>query len=262
MQKLMKKWVFTLVVCILLAVLAVLMFLSGFKVGKLNIGGDILHIVAAVALILYVFFALFPQMWRYRGALQGFAIGEVVILLLTAVAHIFMGYVTIPLISSLEICSVLGLALWLRGVVETVHAYLSNAKDASDPKRIPLWQLLLYILLSAFGVWQLVSPLLPDKFFVFAIGTASAVIAVIFGIYTVNNRKDTAAERKAKKEAKAKKQAEKEAQKEKKLAEFQAKVEKTEAKKAEKIAAKAEKEKAKEPVALLPSADSSADNKK
>ena len=199
MQKLMKNWIFTLIVCILLAVLAVLMFLSGFKVGDLHIGEDILHIVAAVALTIYVIFALFPLVARYRGALQGFAIGEVMILLLTAVAHVIMNFgIRIPLLSALDVCSVVGLALWLRGVVETVHAYLSNASSDAK-KRIPLWQLLCYILISAVGVWQLVKPLLRDEVFVFIIGIVATVVAVIFGYATAMNRKATSAERKAKK---------------------------------------------------------------
>ena len=53
MQKLMKNWVFTLIVCILLAALAILMFLSGFKVGGLKIGNNILKIVAAAALTIW-----------------------------------------------------------------------------------------------------------------------------------------------------------------------------------------------------------------
>ena len=215
MQKLMKNWVFTLIVCILLAILAVLMFLSGFKVGNLHIGEEILHIVAAVALTIYVIFALFPLVARYRGALQGFVVGEVIILLLTAVAHIIMNFgIKIPLLSSLDVCSVVGLALWLRGVVETVHAYLSNA-HANTAKRIPLWQLLLYILLSAVGVWQLVKPLLKDEIFIFIIGTAAAVIAVIFGYATAMNRKATSAERMAKREKKAKEKAAARAEREK-----------------------------------------------
>ena len=148
MQKLIKNWVFTLVTCILLTILAVLMFLDGFDVGGLHIGERLIHLAAAIALTLYVVFALFPLTWRYKGTLRAFVVGEIVIMLLTAVAHICMEWFTIPLISSLQVCSVLGLALWLRGVVETVHAYLSAAEQEAE-KRIPLWKLLLYILLSA-----------------------------------------------------------------------------------------------------------------
>ena len=148
MQKIMKNWVFTLITCILLAILSVLMFLDGFDVGGLHIGSRLIHLVAAIALALYVIFALFPLSWRYKGILRFFVIGEIVLLALTAVAHICMEWFVIPLISSLEVCSVLGLALWLRGAVEIVHAYLSVA-DGENEKRVPLWKLLCYILLCA-----------------------------------------------------------------------------------------------------------------
>ncbi len=201
MQKLMKNWIFTLITCILLAILSVLMFLSGFEVAGMHIGRNIIHIVAAVALVLYTVFALFPLVARYRGALQGFVLGEVAILLLTAVAHLCMEFFAIPLLSDLEVCSVLGLALWLRGAVETVHAYLS-ASDKDADKRIPLWKLLCFILLSAVGVWQLVKPLISGSVFIFAIGTISGVVALIFAYATAANRKATADERAAKKAAK------------------------------------------------------------
>lgn len=206
MQKLMKNWIFTLITCILLTVLAVLMFLDGFEIGGLHIGARLIHLIAAIALSLYVIFALFPLSVRYKGTLRIFVLVEIVLLSLTAVAHLCMEWFMIPLLSSLEVCSVLGFALWLRGVVETVHAYLSAA-DADPKKRIPLWKLLAYILLCAVGVWQLIAPSVSDRAFIFVIAVAATVMAGIFAWMTASNRKDSAPERKAKKEAKlAKKQ--------------------------------------------------------
>ena len=213
MQKLMKNWIFTLIVCILLTALAVLMFLSGFKVAGLKIGNNILKIVAAAALVIYTVLAIVPMALRYRGALQGFVIGECAILLVTALALVIINFGTsIPLLSNLDIFSVVGLALWLRGVTETVHAYLSNA-SATKAKRVPLWRLLCYILMSAVGVWQLVKPLLPDKVFVFVIAGVATVMAVIFACATVINRRAGAEARAKKKAAKKAAREEKQAQK-------------------------------------------------
>lgn len=207
MQKLMKSWIFTLITCALLAALAVLTFLDGFDVGGLHIGDRIIHLMAAISLSLYVIFALFPLTVRYKGALRPFVIGEIVILAITAVAHVCMEWFMIPLISDLEVCAVLGLAIWLRGAVETVHAYLSAA-DTDAKKRVPLWKLLAYILLCAVGVWQLIAPIISDRSFIFVIAVAATVMAVIFGCLTYMNRKAGAEERKKKKAEKlAKKQA-------------------------------------------------------
>jgi uncharacterized membrane protein HdeD (DUF308 family) len=198
MQKLMKNWIFTLITCILLAVLAVLTFLDGFDVGGLHIGDRIIHLVAAIALALYTVFAIFPLTVRYKGVLRAFVIGEIVILALTAVAHVCMEWFMIPLISDLEVCAVLGLAIWLRGAVEIVHAYLSGEEQGIKP-RVPLWKLLAYILLCAVGVWQLIAPIISDRSFIFVIAAAATVMAVIFGSLTYTNRKAGAEERKKKK---------------------------------------------------------------
>ena len=203
MQKLMKNWIFTLIVCILLAVLSVLMIVTGIRKGD-GIGTELLHILAAVALIIYVGFALFPMAAHHRGVLQGFVIGEIIILLLTALAHILVNFdINIPLLATLPVCAVVGLALWLRGVVETVHAYLSNA-STTEKNRIPLWRLLLYILLSAVGVWQMVRPL-DDVILLFLVGGIAAVIAAIFGYITVVNHKESAPERAKRRAEKASK---------------------------------------------------------
>ena len=202
----MKNWVFTLITCILLAALSVLMFLDGFDVGGLYIAERVIHLIAAVALVLYVVFALFPLVARYKGKMRAFMIGEIVILLVTALAHLCMEWITLPLISSLGVCAVVGLALWLRGAVETVHAYLSAA-STSAKSRVPLWCLLLYILLSAVGVWQMVRPSISDDAFVFVIASVAAVMAVLFAFLTVSNRKAGASARNAKKAAKQEKKA-------------------------------------------------------
>jgi hypothetical protein len=216
MQKLMKNWVFTLVTCALLAALSVLMFLDGFDVGGLYIAERVLHLMAAVALSLYVAFALFPLTARYKGKLRIFVLGEIAILLFTAFAHLCMEWMTLPLISSLEVCAVVGLAIWLRGAVGTVQAYLSAASD--DPKaRIPLWRLLLCILLCAVGVWQVVDPLFSDDAFVFVIATVAAVMAILFAFLTISNHKAGAATRNEKKKAKQAKKAEQKAEEEKNL---------------------------------------------
>ncbi|MBQ3483758.1 MAG: hypothetical protein IJA78_06235 [Clostridia bacterium] len=187
MQKLMKNWIFTLVVCCLLSILAVLMILDGFGVGDVYLGRQILHILAAVVLSLYLIFGLFPLLKTYRGTVQAFLIAEIAILLIAAVAQACQQFFRIPILAEMQVCAILGLALWLRGAVKTVHAYLLNG--AADAKRIPLWQLCCYIVLSAVGVWQMVDPLVEDRYFIFCIGGAALVSAAIFGCVTAQNRK-------------------------------------------------------------------------
>ncbi|MBQ2773484.1 MAG: hypothetical protein IJF45_03960 [Clostridia bacterium] len=199
MQKLMKNWVFTMITCILLSVLMVIMLLGAFEVKGFTLAQDILHLLVAVVLGIYIIFTLFPMIVHYRGVPQLFVGVEIVLLIIAIVALVF-AQVNVPFFSSLQVCSVVGLAIWLRGAVEIIHAYTLQATQ--NKKKTPLWALCLYILLSAFGVWQMANPTIEDKHFLFVIGGISLVMAVIFGYATAQNRKAAYGGKKKKKKAK------------------------------------------------------------
>ncbi len=199
MQKLMKNWVFTMITCILLLVLTIIMLLGALEAKGFTLAQDILHLLVAVVLGIYIIFTLFPMIVHYRGVPQLFVGVEIVLLIIAMVALVF-AQVNVPFFSSLQVCSVVGLAIWLRGAVEIIHAYTLQA--APDKKKTPLWALCLYILLSAFGVWQMAAPTIEDKHFLFVIGGISLVMAVIFGYATAQNRKAAYGGKKKKKKAK------------------------------------------------------------
>lgn len=198
MQKLMKNWIFTMITCILLALLTVVMLLGAFEVKGFTLANEILHLLVAVILAIYIVFTLFPLIARYRGAIQIFVGVEIVLLMLTMLALAF-AQVNVPFFSSLQVCSVVGLAIWLRGAVEIVHAYILQGTD--NKKKTPLWALCLYILLCAFGVWQMAKPTVADKHFLFVIGGISLVMTAIFGYATAQNRKASGGGKRKKKKA-------------------------------------------------------------
>ena len=199
MQKLMKNWIFTLIVCILLSILSVLMFLDGFGVGDVHIGYRIIHVLTAIVLLLYVIFAVIPLVPRYHHkGVRGFLILEIAVLLLTVFAQGFGSAVRIPFFSDMQACSVVGLALWLGAAMQLIRAYL--VKGVEEQKQVPLWLFCIYILLAAVGVWQIVDPLIEDRYFIFGIAVLALVFAVIFGVFTAQNRK--ALPKKPKKEKK------------------------------------------------------------
>ncbi len=205
MQKLMKNWIFTMITCILLVMLAVLMFLGALGVKGVTLAQDILHLLVAIVLAIYTVFTLFPLLKRRGGVVRIFVVVEIVLLTLT-IAGLVCAQVNVPFFSSLQVCSVVGLAIWLRGAVEIIHAY--RLQGTAAQKKVPLWALCLYILVSAFGVWQMAAPSIPDKYFLFVIGAVAAVMATIFGYATAQNRRAGNAEREKKKKGKAdKKQA-------------------------------------------------------
>lgn len=228
MQKLVKNWIFTLVVCILLALFAVLLVIDNLGlIGERYIAYTVIHVLTAVALIIYIILALFPQVPRYKNnSGRLFLLAEIAILLLTAVVQIGVElFRDFPVLSNLQVWSVLALAVWLRVTVLTVRAYMLQgivpavplvaeaapeapqaapeaATAASDsatatepataentPVRVPLWRVCLYLLLGAISVWQIVTPLVKDKDFVFGLAAATAVFATIFAVFTVQNQK-------------------------------------------------------------------------
>ncbi len=197
MQKLIKNRVFTLIICILLAILSLLMFLDGFGVGEGHYGQKTIHLITAVVLLLYTIFMLIPMLPRYHGVARAFLSGEIVILLLVTAIEACGDFVDLPVVSTIQVCSAMGLAVWLRGAVLTIRAFYLT--DEEKPKH-PLLRLCWYILLSAVGVWQLVRPLIKDKYFIFFIGGTALIGAVIFGYATVDNfraARSRAAEKKA-----------------------------------------------------------------
>jgi len=203
MQKLMKNWIFTMITCILLVMLAVLMFLGALGVKGVTLAQDILHLLVAIVLAVYMVFTLFPMLTRRRGVVQIFVGVEIALLILTIVGLV-CAQVNVPFFSALQVCSVVGLAVWLRGAVEIIHAY--RLQGSAAQKKVPLWALCLYILVCAFGVWQMASPSIPDKYFLFVIGAISAVMAAIFGYATAQNRRAGSAKRQEKKKKKSAKQ--------------------------------------------------------
>ena len=186
------------------------MYIGALDVKGVNYAKQVLHLIAAVILLLYTVFAIIPMLPRYRGVSRAFLIFEIALLCLTAVAQASMEIESmhIPVLSEMPVFSVFGLAMWLRGAVATVHAYLlqgtahtAEQDDAKTKKdgRTPLWAVCCLILLSAVGVWQMVRPLIADKNLLWFIGVVSAVAAVLFGYATAKNRGGKGGKKKKKK---------------------------------------------------------------
>lgn len=187
MQKLMKNWIFTLVVAILLTGLAVFMILDGCGVGDLFLAQRIIQEITAVVVAFYVVLVLCPMVPRYCGKMRLFALGEIALLLLIVVGIFFSGISAIKVIEKLQLCAVFGFAIWLRCAVETVNAYVMAVSEAE--KKPTLWRVCLYILLGAFGVWQMAAPAIQNRYLIFPIAVLTLLIALVFGVATVQNRR-------------------------------------------------------------------------
>lgn len=213
MQRLVKNRIFTLIVCILLTMFAVLLVIDNLGlIGERYIAFHVIHVLTAVALIVYVVLALCPMVPRYKNnSGRIFLLVEIAVLLVTAVAQIGVElFRDLPILSDLQVWAVLGLAVWLRATVLTIRAYLlqgavpavplvaeAEVKEPSatpvapaEPAEgaAPLWRVCLYLLLSAVGVWQIARPV-DDKYFIYGLIGATAVFATIFAVFTVQNQR-------------------------------------------------------------------------
>lgn len=201
MQKILKNWAFTLSICLLLVLVSVLMFLDGFEILTLHIGSRLLNLLFGVSLAAYALAVVFPGVVRYRGVLQGFVIGELLVLLAMAVVQFFTTWAFIPFLSEWKLGAIVGLAAWMRGVTQIIHAYVSNAEGMAKA-RVPFWRLLVFIAVGSVGVWQMAKPGISDADFVFVIALAAAVLGAFFALLTLMNYRATADVRAAKKQEK------------------------------------------------------------
>ncbi|MBR6728486.1 MAG: hypothetical protein IKM08_09865 [Clostridia bacterium] len=182
MQKLMKNWIVTLVLAIVLLLLAVWMLLDGVGVADRFVTQGIIHEITAVFVACYAVLVLCPMVPRYVRVVRFFALAEIAVLVLT-VAGIFFNTVSeIRWIEQLVLCSVVGLVIFLRCAVELIAAYMST-----DVLKPPLWRFCAYILFAAVGVWQMADPLIGNRYLIFPISGLTLLIAAGFALRTVRN---------------------------------------------------------------------------
>lgn len=215
MQKVMKNWIFTLIIGVLLLALAAWLILDVTVIGEWSNFASIrfLNYLTAAVLVLYTAIGLIPMFTYYRGKNIFFLIGEIVLTLAMAAVFVIVEIKLVDWIPQVNPCQAFGLALWLRMSVMIVRAYLQQdpppvesrpvliAADEEDPEKVarrrkkekritartPLWALCLLILASALGVWQMSAPLLNEEGCVWAIAIVAAAFVVVFTVLTVQN---------------------------------------------------------------------------
>ena len=212
MRKVMKNWIFTLVVCILLAALATVLFLDVNGIfAEQYIAVQYINFLTAAVLLIYVAIGVIPMFTYYRGRNIFFLIVE--ILVMATMIFALVGVEWFEWIPVIPPCSAVGFAIWIRSSVLIVRAYLQQdpppvesrpmlrAADEEDPEviakmrarekritaRTPLWMLCAMILLSAVGVWQMAAPILNELVFAWVIAIMISVVTIVFVVLTVQN---------------------------------------------------------------------------
>lgn len=116
-------------------------------------GRDIVKIILAAGICIYLFGYLLKRIIRRRGTIQILSIVEFVLLLLIALGCVLS---QCNILKIEEACIILGLVLWCEGAIDLFRAYF-HQKDSKSP--YPIWRLCIAIALVSVGMWMICKPL-------------------------------------------------------------------------------------------------------
>lgn len=150
-------------------------------------GSKIINILLAVAILYYVILYLFKKVRSSRGAVQILTAVEIVLLSLIALGCVLSQF---RVINVSDPCQILGLALWLRGVIELVRAYYY--RGSSSTIKYSLLQLAIAIAMVSFGVYIFARPFISRVAIQWILVCALLIFAVftlLYGISAKPNKK-------------------------------------------------------------------------
>lgn len=173
----MKKRVFQ---AIMIFILATISLATGIVIipEVTNIGKTILHILIGVVLLIYCYGYLVRKVVaKAKGTILVLSLLELVVLTLIAITAIIDTWVNIAILT--EGCLIIGIAFWIRGVIESFRSHFNKASN------YPLYKAFLNIILITVGTWFYVSPIISNfqLLYVFAgLFICSSIALIILGI--------------------------------------------------------------------------------
>lgn len=171
MKRFKNDWLVYFILSVLAIGLGIVLIVEDCKFGL-----DILNIVIAVLLIVYLILYLAPIMSKKRGKIQILTIVEFVIIALIALGLVLQQFKVFNIAGS---CKILGLVLWLRAVVELFRAYFYRGKENSGYS-YSIWYFIIMLVLITLGTWMFASPFFADKQVVIALAVILFLLAVTF----------------------------------------------------------------------------------
>jgi len=169
MNKLYKNFVFDIVMGVLALALGIVM-LPPFDIGQ-----KVVHVLAAIALTAYLVIYLLDRVRYCRGALFILALIECAAIIITILALFLEQFSVIKT----DVCTTLGLVLWIRGVLELVGMYL--AATASRRHKQDLTSFLINVLILSVGVYLYANPVINDLIITWTVCIFFILCAVAFG---------------------------------------------------------------------------------
>ena len=175
MSRLLKNWIFTLCITIVLLGFGILMLIKG---------DDLMKYLIAVALSVYIVLVLADNVLHYRGTIQLVALAELIIILALMVGMLFDGLAFLP-VDGVNVT--IGFVMWIRAVVEIIHGYLIKSGENKQSFTFP--RLLAYIAFLSLGVALMTSNFITDTAIRVIVGVGSELAAIVFGYVTYKNRR-------------------------------------------------------------------------
>lgn len=170
-------WVyFILAILLFLGALIVAPIWSGTDVFFKSWGAKLIDILIAVAIAYYIIVYLLKKVSSSKGAILILTIVEIVLLSLVALGSVLSQFKVINISGP---CQVLGLALWLRGVIELVRAYYY--RGFTSKIKYSLAQLAVAIAMVTFGTYIFARPIISSTTMLWIL----VALLIVFGVYTL-----------------------------------------------------------------------------
>ena len=176
----MKKNLFRAIIAFILA--GISMALGIIMIPKVtDVGNTILLIVIGVILLIYVYYYLLVKVAKKSsGVVLILTLIEMIVLTIVAVTCILSDVLNMTIIT--EGVQILGLAFWIRGVVESFRAYYYRG---STTTKYPVYKVFLNVTLITVGTWFFISSIVSNAILVWSLAVVfviASIALIIWGI--------------------------------------------------------------------------------
>lgn len=145
-------------------------------------GKTVLHILIGVLLLVYCYGYLLPKVVKKaKNTILVLSLIELILLTFVAVTCIIETWVQMTFLT--EGCLIIGVALWIRGVVESFRSYFYQKNSAN---KYPVYKVILNVILITVGTWFYVSPIISNfellyvfSFLLIAVSVALIVMGIL-----------------------------------------------------------------------------------
>ncbi|MBE5746447.1 MAG: hypothetical protein E7359_04090 [Clostridiales bacterium] len=175
MKRFKNDWILYLIISILSIALGIVLIVNNYKIGL-----DILNIVIAVLLLVYLGLVVVPVLRRKTGSIQVLTIVELVIICIIAIGLVLQQFKVFNIVGS---CKIIGLVLWIRAVVELFRAYFYRGKESSF--KYPMWYFCVILLLITLGTYMFAAPFFTDTQVVLTLAISLFILAAILIILSI-----------------------------------------------------------------------------